>query len=135
MPLLHWHYILTRHCLHQTMLLDFSNVLTKRAIEKLAEADSYEVVHEVQEVFADFAPILPYLFSLNYLPSASMPLYGTTSSTWHQAALDQTTQGLAAVLLSLKKKPIIRYEKMSGMARKLGGEIQVSLCVYLCLPR
>jgi hypothetical protein len=28
-------------------------------------------------------------------------------------------------MLSLKKKPIIRYEKMSGMARKLGVELQV----------
>ena len=35
-------------------------------------------------------------------------------------------QGVTAVLLSLRKKPIIRYEKMSPMAKKLGVEIQVS---------
>lgn len=29
-------------------LVDFSNVLTKTAIERLAEADEYEVVREVQ---------------------------------------------------------------------------------------
>lgn len=34
-------------------------------------------------------------------------------------------QGITAVLLSLKKKPVIRYEKMSPMAKKLGIEIQV----------
>jgi predicted site-specific integrase-resolvase len=34
--------------------------------------------------------------------------------------------GLVALLLSLKKKPIIRYERMSSMAKKLGQEVQVS---------
>lgn len=34
-------------------------------------------------------------------------------------------QGVTAVLLSLKKKPVIRYEKSSPMAKKLGVEIQV----------
>ena len=108
-----------------TPLVDFSNVLTKRAIEQLAEADTYELVHEVQEFFADFAPILPSLFSLDHIPSASRPLYGSSSSTWDSDALKRSAQGLAAVLLSLKKKPIIRYQKMSAMARKLGGEVQV----------
>jgi len=32
--------------------------------------------------------------------------------------------GITAVLLSLKKKPVIRYEKMSSMAKKLAVEIQ-----------
>ena len=36
-------------------------------------------------------------------------------------------QGITAVLLSLKKKPVIRYESMSPMAKKLGVEIQVCL--------
>jgi hypothetical protein len=36
-------------------------------------------------------------------------------------------QGITAVMLSLKKKPIIRYEKMSSMAKKLAVEIQVRL--------
>ncbi|KAG8810103.1 vacuolar protein sorting-associated protein 45, partial [Serendipita sp. 399] len=44
-------------------------------------------------------------------------------NTWNPAALERSVQGVLAVLLSLKKKPIIRYEKMSGMAKKLGGEI------------
>lgn len=34
-------------------------------------------------------------------------------------------QGIIAVLLSLKKKPVIRYERMSSMAKKLGMEVQV----------
>ncbi|KAG8691883.1 vacuolar protein sorting-associated protein 45 [Ceratobasidium sp. 423] len=118
--------------------LYFSNTLSKIAIERLAEQDEYEVVKEVQEYFADYAPVLPSLFSLNHIPKASSstsadgtplpfsstgPLYGSNPNSWDPAALERSIQGICAVLLSLKKKPIIRYERMSGMARKLGTEV------------
>ena len=123
---------------------DFSNTLSKTAIERLADVDEYEVVREVQvniliinfllynliyskEYFADYAPVLPSLFSLNYFPSSNKPLYGPSPNTWDPNALDRTVQGIIAVLLSLKKKPVIRYEKSSPMAKKLGVEIQVSV--------
>ncbi|TFY83867.1 hypothetical protein EWM64_g143 [Hericium alpestre] len=104
--------------------LYFSNILSKSTIERLADADEYEVVREVQEYFADYAPLLPSLFSLNHMPSASRPLYGSTPNTWDPKALESSVQGLIAVLLSLKKKPVIRYERMSGMAKKLSLEVQ-----------
>ncbi|KAJ3865281.1 Sec1 family-domain-containing protein [Lentinula novae-zelandiae] len=104
--------------------LYFSNILSKSVIERLAEADEYEVVREVQEYFADYAPLLPSLFSLNHIPSSSKPIYGTSPNTWNSDALERSIQGITAVLLSLKKKPLIRYEKMSGMAKKLAAEIQ-----------
>nr|GAT60168.1 predicted protein [Mycena chlorophos] len=103
--------------------LYFSNVLTKTVIERLAEVDEYEVVREVQEYFADYSPLLPALFSLNHAPSVTKPLYGSTFNAWDPAALERSVQGISAVLLSLKKKPIIRYEKMSGMAKKLAVEV------------
>ncbi|KAG6332811.1 hypothetical protein ID866_6275 [Astraeus odoratus] len=101
--------------------LYFSNVLPKSTIERLAEADEFEV-----EYFADYAPLLPCLFSLNHTPTEDKPLYGTSPNTWDNAALERSVQGIIAVLLSLKKKPIIRYEKMSGMAKKLANEVQVN---------
>ncbi|KAL4249081.1 STXBP/unc-18/SEC1 family protein [Abortiporus biennis] len=104
--------------------LYFSNILSKTAIERLAGVDEYEVVKEVQEYFADYAPILPCLFSLNHFPSSSKPLFGSSPNLWDPNALDRAVQGLTAVLLSLKKKPVIRYEKSSPMAKKLGVEIQ-----------
>jgi Sec1 family len=45
-------------------------------------------------------------------------------------ALDRHVQGLIAVMLSLKKKPVIRYEKMSAMARKLAIELHVRLSTF-----
>ncbi|KAH8998634.1 Sec1 family-domain-containing protein [Lactarius akahatsu] len=102
--------------------LYFSSILSKTAIERLADADEYEAVREVQEYFADYAPLLPCLFTLNYTPSPATPLYGSSPNTWDTKALERHVQGLIAVMLSLKKKPIVRYEKMSGMARKLAVE-------------
>ncbi|KDR82790.1 hypothetical protein GALMADRAFT_88469 [Galerina marginata CBS 339.88] len=104
--------------------LYFSNILTKSAIERLAQVDEFEVVREVQEYFADYAPMSPCLFSLNQVPSSSKPLYGSTIHSWDPRALESAMQGITAVLLSLKKKPVIRYEKMSPMAKKLGLEVQ-----------
>ncbi|KAJ6621885.1 Sec1 family-domain-containing protein [Mycena sp. CBHHK59/15] len=103
--------------------LYFSNILSKTVIERLAEVDEYEVVREVQEYFADYSPLLPALFSLNHTPTAAKPLYGSTPNSWDPVALERSVQGISAVLLSLKKKPIIRYEKMSGMAKKLAMEM------------
>jgi hypothetical protein len=88
-----------------------------------------------KEFFADYSPLLPSLFSLNHLPSPSRPLYGANVNTWDSKALDRTVQGLAALLLSLRKKPLIRYERMSGMAKKLAVELQVRnyACFYFHL--
>lgn len=59
------------------------------------------------------------------------PLYGANPNSWNQEALDRAIQGITAVLLSLKKKPVIRYERMSGMAKKLASEMQVSTRPWL----
>ncbi|KAF8322629.1 Sec1-domain-containing protein [Clavulina sp. PMI_390] len=104
--------------------LYFSNVLSKSVIEGLAEADTFELVREVQEFFADYSPILPYLFSLNHTPSEKEPLYGSSSTSWSTDALRSTVHSISAVLLSLKKKPLIRYERMSPMAKRLGSEVK-----------
>lgn len=101
--------------------LYFSTILSKAAIERLAEADEYEVVREVQEYFADYAPLLPCLFSLNHVSTPTDSLYGASPNTWNSLAFERSVQGVLAVLLSLKKKPIIRYERMSGMAKKAWG--------------
>ncbi|CAD6575298.1 MAG: vacuolar protein sorting-associated protein 45 [Cyphobasidiales sp. Tagirdzhanova-0007] len=114
----------------------FSNVLRKSAIERLAEADEGELVREIQEYFADYSPITSTHFTLNCIPSPLSPyvsstkfrLYGETPSSFdtnvETGSLQRHVDGVVALLLSLKKKPIIRYERMSNMARKLGQEVQ-----------
>ncbi|KAF9161151.1 vacuolar protein sorting-associated protein 45 [Actinomortierella ambigua] len=106
--------------------LYFSNRLKKTAIEQLAEMDEHEVVREVQEFFADYYAINPECFSMNLDPE-SASIYGDTWSTWNTESFNRTVDGLVGVLLSLKKKPLIRYQKMSAMAKRLASELQYQI--------
>lgn len=87
-----------------------------------------------KEYFADYVPINPALFSLNY-STPPMRLWSRSPNEWDPAALERHTNGLVALLLSLKKRPVVRYERMSGLAKKLGEEVHVSVpaALLVCL--
>lgn len=123
--------------------LFFTNVVPRAAIEALAEADVHAVVRDVQECFADYVPLTPSHFTLD----ASVPparLWARTAladggpaaaarqaagnasylDTWHPDDLQRHVMGLVAALLSVRRRPVVRYERMSGMARTLAAELQ-----------
>jgi vacuolar protein sorting-associated protein 45 len=102
----------------------FSNIVKKSSLERLAEADDHEVVKSVQEFYADYLAISRDLWSVCYGREVA-GIFGLERDSWNAEAFDQTTQGIIALLLSVKKKPLIRYERNSNMAKKLGMEIQV----------
>lgn len=97
-------------------------MVRKSSLERLAEADDNEVVKEVQEYFADYIVVNPDLFSLN-LSFPRHPLWSNSPDAWNPNALQRCTEGVIALLLSLKRKPLIRYEKNSLMAKKLATEV------------
>ncbi|PQE30802.1 vacuolar sorting-associated 45 protein [Rutstroemia sp. NJR-2017a WRK4] len=101
----------------------FSNVVKKSSLERLAEADDHEVVKLVQEHFADYIVINPDFFTFD-LGYPKLRIWGSSPDMWNPDALQRTTEGLIAVLLSLKKKPLIRYEKNSLLAKKLATEVR-----------
>lgn len=107
-------------------MIDFSNIIRKSSLERLAEADDHEVVRMVHEYFADYIVINPDLFTLN-MSYPRVKIWGKSPELWDPNALQRTTEGLIAVLLSLKKKPLIRYEKNSLMAKKLATEIKYQM--------
>jgi len=107
-------------------MLDFSNIVKKSSLERLAEADDHEVVRAVQEYFADYQVINPDLMCLN-ISYPEHRIWGNSSDMWHPDALQRSTEGLLALLLSLKKKPVIRYDKNSLMAKKLATEIRYQM--------
>ncbi|PIK61141.1 putative vacuolar protein sorting-associated protein 45 [Apostichopus japonicus] len=98
----------------------FSNVISKSEIKGLAEADAQEVVREVQEFYGDYLAISPHAFSLG-IPNCSR------HSNWKPALLSRACEGLTAVLLSLKKCPMIRYQNSSEMAKKLAETIKQTI--------
>ncbi|KAI9315908.1 Sec1-like protein [Dichotomocladium elegans] len=97
----------------------FSNTILKADIERLAETDDHEVVREVQEYYGDYLAINSDLFSLGMEPSN---IFGDSPYHWNREAFDQTVRGISSVLLSLKKKPVIRYQGGSPMAAELAQE-------------
>jgi vacuolar protein sorting-associated protein 45 len=104
----------------------FSNIIRKSSLERLAEADDHEVVKAVQEYFADYIVVNPDLMSLN-LGYPKQRLWSHSPDLWNTDTLQRTTEGVCALLLSLKKNPLIRYEKNSLMAKKLATEIRYQL--------
>ena len=104
----------------------FSNIIRKSSLERLAEADDHEVVKAVQEYFADYIVVNPDLMSLN-LGFPKQRLWNHSPDLWNTDTLQRTTEGVCALLLSLKKNPLIRYEKNSLMSKKLATEVRYQL--------
>lgn len=77
----------------------------------------------VQEHFADYIVINPDLFTLGL----QRRVWSGNPDMWDGDALTRTYEGILALLLSLKKKPIIRYEKNSSAAKKLATEIKYQM--------
>jgi hypothetical protein len=77
----------------------------------------------VQEYFADFLVINPDLMSLN-LGFPSHRIWSTGPDAWNQDSLQRSTEGIMALLLALKKKPLIRYQKNSLLVKKLATEVR-----------
>ncbi|KAI7857934.1 Sec1-like protein [Circinella umbellata] len=102
----------------------FSNTLHKSDIERLAEIDEHEVVREVQEYFGDYLAINSDLYSLGMDPR---DLFGESITSWNTDAFKQSVRGICSVLLSLKKKPVIRFESASPMAMQLAQEVQKNI--------
>ncbi|GME38246.1 vacuolar protein sorting-associated protein 45 [Neofusicoccum parvum] len=101
----------------------FSNIIRKSSLERLAEADDHEVVRAVHEYFADYLVINPDLMSLNL----EHRIWSNNPDLWHPDSLQRSTEGIIALLLSLKKKPLIRYQRNSLLAKKLATEVRYQM--------
>ncbi|KAJ8100424.1 Sec1-like protein [Lipomyces tetrasporus] len=101
--------------------LYFSNVVKKSALERMAEADDYEVVKAVVEVFADFLVINKDLFALNLFAPQSC-IFGDAPESWNTRPFMRSVEAITGALLTLKKKPLIRYEANSPLAKSLAIE-------------
>ncbi|WWC61283.1 uncharacterized protein I303_103864 [Kwoniella dejecticola CBS 10117] len=114
--------------------LYFSNTLTKNQIEEMASVDEFEVVKEVQEYFADYLAQYPSHFSLTQSALAeggdgpsNPPIFLPPPLHLPPPTLTSHLQAILSVLLSLKKRPVIRYERMSTAGKKLAMEVQASM--------
>jgi vacuolar protein sorting-associated protein 45 len=106
--------------------LYFTNIVKKSSLERLAEADDHEAVKLVQEHFADYVVINSDLFSLGFSPRQNR-IWDRSPDKWDGDSLQRCSDGVLAVLLALKKKPLIRYQKNSLLAKKLAAEVRYKI--------
>jgi len=97
--------------------LYFTNVLSNSQLKELAEADEHEMVQQVHEFFPDYYPIYRCAFSFNIASTESI------DPELHQLTLGRICDGLSAVLLSLRRKPLIRFQKSSSMCQRIAQEM------------
>lgn len=80
----------------------------------------------LQEFYADFVAIDPYHFTLNIPSNHMYMLPAVVDPTNLQHFCDRVVDGIAALFLALKKRPVIRYQRTSDIAKRVAQETGVS---------
>ncbi|WLF81810.1 vacuolar protein sorting-associated protein 45 [Lodderomyces elongisporus] len=95
---------------YQRYNIFFNNTVSKIQIEQLAEADEYESVESVIELFQDYMILNDSFFSIKAEQKSVNPV-------------QLEAESIASLLLALKKTPIIKYESNSMELKRLGSEL------------
>mmetsp|Transcript_1743 Transcript_1743/g.3627 ORF Transcript_1743/g.3627 Transcript_1743/m.3627 type:complete len:328 (-) Transcript_1743:1262-2245(-) len=95
----------------------FSNMVQNASLQALAEADENQVVKQVQEYFADFVPLDQTHFTLTLDEPHMCFLPCSVNAQGVRRARDTIIEGLSSVLLSMKRRPLIRYQTRSIHAK------------------
>uniref|UniRef100_A0A0D3CW57 Uncharacterized protein n=1 Tax=Brassica oleracea var. oleracea TaxID=109376 RepID=A0A0D3CW57_BRAOL len=102
--------------------LFFSNLLKDTQIHILADSDEHEAVQQVQEFYADFVAGDPYHLTLNMASNHLYMLPAVVDPSGLQRYSDRVVDGIAAVFLALKRRPVIRYQRTSDTAKRIAHE-------------
>lgn len=102
--------------------LFFSNILKDTQIHILADSDEHEAVQQVQEFYADFVAVDPCHFTLNIFSNHLYMLPVAMDPSNLQHFCDRIVDGISAVFLALKRRPIIRYQRTSDIAKRIAQE-------------
>jgi len=102
----------------------FSNIVGKDKLSALARADEHEVIVNMYEYYADYFAINHDLFTLNISGSLLNSLPRSRWDANQQASFNRQCQGAMSALLSLKWKPIIRFQSNSDLAQHFARTLQ-----------
>lgn len=80
----------------------------------------------LQEFYADFVAVDPYHFTLNIKSNHMYMLPAVADHHGSQIFCDRVVDGIAAVFLALKRRPVIRYQRTSDIAKRIAQEAAVS---------
>lgn len=100
--------------------LFFNNMLPTGYLDALADIDEHDVVKQVHEYYGDFYAVTPTMFHFdNTLATATVK--SPYSPSGYQ--LDRDVAGVLSVLLSLKKRPDIRFDANSESCKRLAYSV------------
>ncbi|TYZ66121.1 hypothetical protein PybrP1_009263 [[Pythium] brassicae (nom. inval.)] len=116
----------------------FANIVPPEQLERLADADERELVQQVHEYYADFLAVNDTLFHFNLRGATQLSVKAAASPSTATAGVGtlaprpaqlfhRSVEGLLSVLLALKKRPTIRYQKGSEVAEKLAREVSARM--------
>eukprot|EP00878_Enallax_costatus_P028747 GHUV01031087.1.p1 GENE.GHUV01031087.1~~GHUV01031087.1.p1 ORF type:complete len:544 (+),score=165.71 GHUV01031087.1:624-2255(+) len=103
-------------------LADFTNLVSQMHLQDLAEADAVkEQVQQVQEYYGDFMVVDTHHFMIPVPSNAVLinPKAAATVGASEYEAVDRLVQGLSALFLALRRRPVIRYQRTSDAAKRL----------------
>ncbi|XP_042451732.1 vacuolar protein sorting-associated protein 45 homolog isoform X2 [Zingiber officinale] len=75
-----------------------------------------------REFFADFCAIDPYHFTFNMPMNHIYMLPTVVDPPTFQSFCDRAVDGIAGVFLALKRRPVIRYQRTSDIAKRIAQE-------------
>lgn len=105
--------------------LYFSNIARRAFIEQIADADQQSLITDVREVYADFYAFDSLLLSFEVCPClTNMQLRTGSLRNIH---LERTIDGIAATLLALKRKPLIRFDTTSPLCQNIAERLCVKI--------
>lgn len=81
----------------------------------------------VQEFYLDFVAVDPYHFTVNIAANHAYMLPAVVDPGNLQQFCDRVVDGIAAVFLALKRRPVIRYQRTSDVAKRVAHETSVSV--------
>lgn len=104
----------------------FSNIARPTYLEEIADADEKHAVCQIHEHFADFYALDAHLFSFQVSPCLDAVL-GGIGAAMANPNFDRTVDGIAATLLALKRKPVVRFQGSSSLCRNLAERVAVRM--------
>eukprot|EP00929_Paragymnodinium_shiwhaense_P007914 TRINITY_DN111837_c0_g1_i1.p1 TRINITY_DN111837_c0_g1~~TRINITY_DN111837_c0_g1_i1.p1 ORF type:complete len:572 (-),score=138.12 TRINITY_DN111837_c0_g1_i1:277-1992(-) len=111
----------------------FTNAVPHMRLEQLACCDEFEVVHQVQEFFADVYAITHDLFSLNLQSTMKLHEDRMQWTSYEESVFERILEGLLAACLNLRVLPLIRYTSSSPLASVIGARLQARITEELSL--
>jgi vacuolar protein sorting-associated protein 45 len=106
--------------------LYFTNTISPELLQRIAHADSFEVVTQVTEVFADFYAVHHDCFSLHIPSTIRLLLPSQRWSDMESSTFERMLDGVFSVVLALRKMPVVRYQRSSPLCRMLADCLYVS---------